>query len=102
MARITVEDCLKRVENRFELVHLTSKRVRQLRKGAEPLVVSKNTDVVVALREIAAGHVFRINDEEGLALLISDSIGSESTEFPEQIAATGDKEVDGEKISPEG
>jgi DNA-directed RNA polymerase subunit omega len=103
MARITVEDCLKRVENRFELVHLTSKRVRQLRKGAEPLVVSKNTDVVVALREIAAGHVFRINDEEGLALLISDSIvGSESTEFPEQTAATGDKEVDGEKISPEG
>jgi DNA-directed RNA polymerase subunit omega len=97
-----VEDCLKRVDNRFELIHLTSKRVRQLRKGAEPLVASKNTDVVVALREIAAGHVFRIDNEEGLALLISDSVESESTEFPEQTAGTGDGEVDGQEISPEG
>ncbi len=58
MARITVEDCLERVDNRFGLIHVAANRVRQLRKGAEPLVVCKNRDTVVALREIAAGQVF--------------------------------------------
>jgi DNA-directed RNA polymerase subunit omega len=58
MARITVEDCLKKVDNRFALIHLAAKRVRQLRKGAEPLVSAKNKDVVVSLREIAAGKIF--------------------------------------------
>jgi len=59
MARITVEDCLNNVDNRFQLIHLAAKRVRQLKKGAPPLVVCKNKDVVVALREIAAGYVFQ-------------------------------------------
>lgn len=63
MARITVEDCLKRVDNRFALIHLAAKRVRQLRKGAEPLVQAKNSDVVVALREIAAGKVYPVEGE---------------------------------------
>jgi|APIni6443716594_1056825.scaffolds.fasta_scaffold914060_1 DNA-directed RNA polymerase subunit omega len=57
MARITVEDCLDRVNNRFALIHMASKRVRQLRKGSEPTVSAKNRDVVIALREIAAGNV---------------------------------------------
>jgi DNA-directed RNA polymerase subunit omega len=57
MARITVEDCLKQVNNRFTLIHAASKRVRQLRKGAEPTVSAKNRDIVIALREIAAGNV---------------------------------------------
>lgn len=57
MARITVEDCLKQIDNRFGLIHLAAKRVRQLRKGAEPLVACKNKDIVTALREIAAGKV---------------------------------------------
>ncbi len=58
MARITIEDCLDKVENRFELVHMAAKRVRQIREGAEYLVSSpKNEDIVVALREIAAGKV---------------------------------------------
>ena len=56
MARITVEDCLKRVPNRYTLVNMASNRVRQIREGSEYLVSSpKNEDVVVALREIAAG-----------------------------------------------
>ncbi len=59
MARITVEDCLEKVDNRFGLIHLAAKRVRQLKKGAEPIVVCKNKDIVVALREIAAGAVFQ-------------------------------------------
>lgn len=58
MARITIEDCLKRVDNSFRLVHMAAARVRQIREGSEYLVSSpKNEDIVVALREIAAGKV---------------------------------------------
>lgn len=58
MARITIEDCLKRVPNRFLLVNMTAKRVRQIREGSEYLVSSpKNEDIVVSLREIAAGKI---------------------------------------------
>lgn len=58
MARITVEDCLENVDNRFELVMLASKRARQLMRGsADPTVPWENDKAtVVALREIAAGH----------------------------------------------
>ncbi len=54
MARVTIEDCLKRVDNMYELVHLATKRCRQLYKGS---VRSKNRVVVTSLREIAAGRV---------------------------------------------
>jgi DNA-directed RNA polymerase subunit omega len=57
MARITVEDCVEKVHSRFELVMLASQRARQLFKGAQPLIESSNREVVVALREIAAGEV---------------------------------------------
>lgn len=57
MARITVEDCLQNVGNRFELVLVGARRAKQLLKGARPLVESENKDVVTALREIAAGHI---------------------------------------------
>jgi DNA-directed RNA polymerase subunit omega len=57
MARITVEDCLKRVESRFALVVLAAKRAKMLIKGAPPLVYSDNKFIVNALREIAAGRV---------------------------------------------
>ncbi len=69
MARITVEDCLNNVNNRFTLIHMVAKRVRQLRKGAEPTISSKNRDIVMSLREIAAGNVSILTEEE--ALLIS-------------------------------
>jgi len=57
MARITVEDCQERIGNRFLLVQMTIKRVRQYREGYEALVPSKNKEIVTALREIAAGKV---------------------------------------------
>jgi DNA-directed RNA polymerase subunit omega len=58
MARVTLEDCLKKEENRFVLMHLTTKRVRQLLKGSKPQVnTPENKEIVVALREIAAGKV---------------------------------------------
>ena len=56
MARVTVEDCLEMVENRFALVHLATKRARQLTAGARPLLEAPgNKEVVTALREIADG-----------------------------------------------
>ena len=57
MARVTVEDCLEREENRFALVVLAAHRTRQLMKGAPPLVHSKNKAAVTSLREIATGRV---------------------------------------------
>jgi DNA-directed RNA polymerase subunit omega len=63
MARVTAEDCLMRVPNRYLLVHISAKRVRQMREGAEYLVSSpKNEDIVVSLREIAAGMT-RVEEE---------------------------------------
>lgn len=57
MARVTVEDCLERVPNRFALVILASERARQLSRGAHALVECDNKPAVTALREIAQGSV---------------------------------------------
>lgn len=59
MARITVEDCLHQVPNRFLLVMVATKRTKQLYKGSQPLIENKagNKKIVLALREIAAGKV---------------------------------------------
>jgi DNA-directed RNA polymerase subunit omega len=59
MARVTVEDCLEKVENRFLLVMLAAKRVKQLYKGSKPVIENKsgNKNVVIALREIASGKL---------------------------------------------
>jgi len=58
MARITIEDCTRHVPNRFHLVQMAAIRAKQLKKGATPLVQAEdNKEVVVALREIAAGCV---------------------------------------------
>jgi DNA-directed RNA polymerase subunit omega len=63
MARVTIEDCLTRVDNMYELVHLATRRARQLYKGADPLVKSKNRIIVTALREIAAGRVAAVKGQ---------------------------------------
>lgn len=58
MARITIEDCTKQEGNRFSLVLMASIRAKQLMRGARPLVkAEENKPIVVALREVAAGHV---------------------------------------------
>lgn len=68
MARVTVEDCLEHVENRFALVHATAKRTKQLFKNSKPLVACKNREIVTALREIAEAKVRIVRDvnEEGI------------------------------------
>ena len=58
MARVTVEDCLDKVENRFELVLVAAKRARQIERGAEPTVPRENDKpTVIALRELAANNI---------------------------------------------
>ena len=67
MARVTVEDCLDHVNNRFALVLLASQRARQLLKGAKPTVEhSKNKAAVLSLREVAAGNVYFEGDLEDI------------------------------------
>lgn len=71
MARITVEDCQAKVDNRFLLVQMAIKRVHQYREGYEPLVESRNKEVVTSLREIAAGKV--MPDEFDASVLNAES-----------------------------
>ena len=99
MARITVEDCLNQVNNRFALIHIAAKRVRALRKGSEPTISSKNKDIVVALREIASGNV-RKQLKSDLPVLE----GQEATGLlPETIAAAEEKAPEeGGLKSPQG
>jgi DNA-directed RNA polymerase subunit omega len=66
MARITVEDCLRKVESRFELVMLAARRAKMIMKGAKPLVEADNRSIVMALREVAAGKVkFKHPEDKG-------------------------------------
>lgn len=75
MARVTVEDCLENIDNRFKLVLLASKRARQLERGADEFVPrEKDKNTVIALREIAAGHVSEDNIDKLYKLIdVSDT-----------------------------
>ncbi|MDH5737339.1 MAG: DNA-directed RNA polymerase subunit omega [Gammaproteobacteria bacterium] len=83
MARVTVEDCLENVENRFELVMVSSKRARQIaREGKEPLVpVENDKPTVIALREIAEGlvdaSILNQPDHEDIELELERAVASE-------------------------
>ncbi len=74
MARVTVEDCLDHVENRFQLVLVAAKRTRQINAGSDPHVARENDkSTVLALREIAEGHVTStILDEEPQPEIVAD------------------------------
>lgn len=76
MARITVEDCLEKVgdDNRFNLIHLAVKRIRQHRQGEPFLVNGKNKEIVMTLREIAAGKVTFDNIDELPGELVEEAV----------------------------
>ena len=93
MARITVEDCLEKVDNRFHLVRVASKRARQLMNGKDPTLDWDNDKAtVLALREIAAGNITEemlnekpvVNDEDSLF---------EQAEIDAEIGAVLDADV---------
>ena len=86
MARITVEDCVKNIDNLFDMVMIAAKRARRLANGAEPLVERDNDkSTVIALREIAAGL---INEEilQEISEPEDDLLSSEEAE--ELLAST--------------
>ena len=87
MARVTVEDCLKNVENRFQLVLVATKRARQLANGVEPFVEWENDKpTIVALREIAVGKIGpSILDEPVVTIFEEDE---ETAEI--EVTAEGD------------
>jgi len=93
MARITVEDCLEHVDNRFELVILAAKRARQLMRGsADPTVPWENDKAtVVALREVASGHT-DFSDAHEVDMMVSVT----ETESNETIIITEDHSADSE------
>lgn len=110
MARVTVEDCLENVKNRFELVLISSKRARQIAQGAEPLVeVENDKPTVVALREIADGLIDAAildetvvesaewtSEEEVAAELEEGSLEAKEAAASESTEEAGATSVDGE------
>ncbi len=82
MARITVEDCLEKVgdDNRFNLIHLAVKRIRQHRQGEPFLVNGKNKEIVMTLREIAAGKVTIDNVDQLQGALEDDEVSEETAQ----------------------
>jgi DNA-directed RNA polymerase subunit omega len=92
MARITVEDCLEQVgdDNRFALVHLAVERVRQHRQGEPYQVQGKNKEIVMTLREIAAGNVTFDNINE-LPKLRKAKLAAEAEEAQEAEGAEGNE-----------
>lgn len=81
MARVTVEDCLEKVPSRFALVSCASKRTRQLLKGAEQTVKSKNRESVTSLREIAKGTIIVEQDVKEMEEQMVETLPTSSTEF---------------------
>jgi len=100
MARVTVEDCLKNVSNRFELVLVASKRARQLAKeGKDPLVPSEGDKMtVIALREIAGGLIDKsiFEEQKKPSKMVTEDLSMISQEI---IAETQKTEIDVEAES---
>jgi DNA-directed RNA polymerase subunit omega len=83
MARITVEDCLDNIENIFEMVLVAAKRARRVAHGADPMLEAENDKpTVIALREIAAGHITPAILEEVEQPPVEDFLQAEA---PEEI-----------------
>lgn len=72
MARISIEDCLDQIHNRFALVHLVTERSKQLLKGSVPLSNCDNKEVVTALREVAAKNIQLENELDETKITAED------------------------------
>ena len=105
MARITIEDCLKEIDNAFDICALAGKRAKDLASGAEALVDSKDKPTVKALREIADQKInmdyFDISNKEKIeSQLFGDTSGISEDEVIEELSNQLDESPDGE-TSPE-
>jgi DNA-directed RNA polymerase subunit omega len=89
MARVTVEDCLENVENRFQLVLVAAKRARQLMFGAEPCVELENDKpTVIALREIAEGYINKDILDDSIQAVVEEDETADQTEEADGTEAT--------------
>ncbi len=92
MARLTVEDCLENLDNRYDLVLLASKRTRQLLMGSDPLIEDQsNKPTVIALREIAAGVVTSENIESIGKPKYDDDLDEIEFHTPDSIQISDDE-----------
>lgn len=87
MARVSIEDCLNHIENRFALVTVASHRTRQLMAGKTPLVKTKNKEAVTALREIAEGLVVSDKTSSEAKVQKLSAVPDEAIEVDQQAAA---------------
>ena len=86
MARVTVEDCLENVDNRFELVRLAARRARQIAMGKDPLVeIENDKPTVIALREIAEGLI----DEQ----ILDEAEAAEKRQFTDAVLQEGGEDA---------
>lgn len=94
MARITVEDCLDNVDNRFELVMVSSKRARQIQIGGKDPMIAVDNDkpTVIALREIADGHVD--------AKILVEKPTVELADVGDEVMEVGETNSEQDKILP--
>ncbi|NIQ39997.1 MAG: DNA-directed RNA polymerase subunit omega [Proteobacteria bacterium] len=88
MARITVEDCLKKVGSRFELVILAAGRAKILLTGAKPVVDADNREVVTALREVADGKVYFVEPEAEESASSDESTAEPEGEEAKEVEKT--------------
>jgi DNA-directed RNA polymerase subunit omega len=103
MARLTVEDCLEHVDNRFNLVLLAAKRARALALGAKPLLdVENDKPTVLALREIAAGLVTA--ESMGVTAVVSKEVLAlaDSAEAAAKVAAVAKAKQGNEEVNSDG
>ena len=92
MARLTVEDCLENLDNRYDLVLLASKRTRQLLMGSDPLIEDQSDKpTVIALREIAAGVVTSENIESIGRPKYDDDLDEIEFHTPDSIRISDDE-----------
>jgi len=106
MARITAQDCLEQMDNRFELVLASAQRARQLSMGAEPRVARENDKpTVIALREMAAGVIGReVLDQESMAAqqeALTEQSAAEGAEAGEAIEASEATEAEDDSAEDE-
>jgi DNA-directed RNA polymerase subunit omega len=94
MARVTVEDCLDKVDNRFQLVLVATKRARQLANGVQPLVDWENDKpTIVALREIAEGLIGPSILDEPMRPVFEEEMEEQADSESEMLAAAPAEEV---------
>ena len=108
MARITIEDCLKNMDNAFDICALAGKRAKDLASGAEPLIDSQDKPTVIALREISAGKIgmdyFEISNKEKIeSQLFGDGVSEEEVinELSQQIEDIPSTEVTASTVNTE-